>query len=222
MEVVANQPVSILVDAGGAFMFYSSGVLTKLCGGHDDHAILIVGYGTDAASGKDYWKVKNSWGPANWGEGGYGRLVRNHNGEGTLDFVTLGGFLKYSDNSPVHGFLEQITYTDTGSTANGDKVYGAYYGSANTNYLLYKCTQGVWMVTDSSSFDSGKCSGYAYSPANAVLTDKPKGWQEINPNTKAFVATNGGVVDAGTVKSECGLLKMAVYPTVSASKSIVV
>ena len=34
------------------------------------HAIIIVGWGVDTITGKEYWIFKNSWG-RNWGEGGY-------------------------------------------------------------------------------------------------------------------------------------------------------
>jgi len=75
---VAKQPVSVGIEADKmAFQLYKGGVLNSdKCGKNLDHAVLVVGYGTDA--GADYWKVKNSWG-ASWGEEGYIRMVRGKN-----------------------------------------------------------------------------------------------------------------------------------------------
>jgi cathepsin L len=73
-------PVSVAVEADrSVFQFYHDGVLdSTACGTSLDHGITAVGYDTDAASGKDYYNVKNSWG-ASWGKNGYIKLVRNKN-----------------------------------------------------------------------------------------------------------------------------------------------
>lgn len=74
MDAVANVgPVAISIAAGGmTFQFYGGGVLSGCNDFVMDHAVQLVGYGSDG--GKDYWLVRNSWG--NWGEQGYIRMQR--------------------------------------------------------------------------------------------------------------------------------------------------
>jgi hypothetical protein len=78
LAALNNGPVSIAIEADkSAFQGYRGGVLDNpACGQQLDHAVLLVAYGTDG--GKDYWKIKNSWGPG-WGEGGYIRFIRGSN-----------------------------------------------------------------------------------------------------------------------------------------------
>jgi C1A family cysteine protease len=75
---VAQQPVSAAVEADASvFQWYSGGIIDgSACGTAINHAILIVGYGTDS-TGKNYWIVKNSWGTG-WGEAGYVRISKTN------------------------------------------------------------------------------------------------------------------------------------------------
>jgi len=85
LSAAAQQPVSVAIDASSIwFQLYSSGVYDdSSCqnGINDlDHGVLVAGYGHDAASGKDYWLVKNSWNTS-WGQAGYIWMVRNKNNQ---------------------------------------------------------------------------------------------------------------------------------------------
>ncbi|XP_067004611.2 cathepsin L [Anabrus simplex] len=81
-EAVANVgPVSVAMNSGvNSFRYYASGVYYDAeCKGelwYLDHAVLVVGYGTEG--GSDYWIVKNSWGD-DWGESGYFRISLTDN-----------------------------------------------------------------------------------------------------------------------------------------------
>jgi len=76
-EAVSQQPVSIAIQANQqVFQFYQSGVFDSTeCGNGVDHGVLMVGYGTDADTGLDYYTIKNSWGDS-WGEDGFIRMGR--------------------------------------------------------------------------------------------------------------------------------------------------
>lgn len=72
---VALGPVSVAIEADtSVFQFYNSGVIkSKGCGVDLDHAVLVIGYGTD--NGTDYWLLKNSWG-SRWGDKGFFKILR--------------------------------------------------------------------------------------------------------------------------------------------------
>jgi len=70
-------PISVAIDAAhSSFQLYKSGVYVEQSCQQNapDHAVLVVGYGTEG--GQDYWLVKNSW-AATWGDQGYIKMARN-------------------------------------------------------------------------------------------------------------------------------------------------
>ena len=76
LQAVATQPVSVAIDGySPAFKSYSSGVFSGECGTNLNHAVTVVGYGTND-DGTKYWLIKNSWGTT-WGENGYMKIQRD-------------------------------------------------------------------------------------------------------------------------------------------------
>ncbi|MBN3304004.1 dipeptidyl peptidase 1 [Amia ocellicauda] len=82
LELVKYGPMGVAFEVYPDFMTYSGGIYHHT-GLRDEfnpfeltnHAVLLVGYGSDPNSGEKYWIVKNSWG-SGWGEDGYFRIRR--------------------------------------------------------------------------------------------------------------------------------------------------
>jgi len=77
-------------------MSYSSGVYYHVTGAVEGgHAVKIIGWGHDDASGLDYWLVANSWNTT-WGEQGFFRIKQGDSG---IDAATYGCAPKLSGST---------------------------------------------------------------------------------------------------------------------------
>jgi C1A family cysteine protease len=55
-------PVAVAINSAKSLTNYKSGVYTNpKCSKVLNHAVVLVGYGTDTKRKLDYWLVKNSW-----------------------------------------------------------------------------------------------------------------------------------------------------------------
>lgn len=111
MFTVANYgPIAVSVDAS-TWHSYSSGIFNGCNQLNPDinHAVVLVGYGTDNSTDQDYWLVRNSW-SASWGESGYIRLLRK---KGFREGETCGLDITPQDGTACAGQTEPVKVCGT-------------------------------------------------------------------------------------------------------------
>ncbi|PHT30400.1 hypothetical protein CQW23_29994 [Capsicum baccatum] len=91
LQAVTKQPVSIGISTSQEFQFYRGGTYHGSCADRINHAVTVIGYGTDE-QGQKYWLLKNSWG-TNWGENGFMKIIRDTgNPGGHCDITKLSSY----------------------------------------------------------------------------------------------------------------------------------
>ena len=73
-KIIISIVDSVTIEADkSVFQMYKEGIFDSTeCGTSLDHAVTAVGYGKE--NGKEYYIVRNSWGPM-WGEDGYIKIA---------------------------------------------------------------------------------------------------------------------------------------------------
>jgi hypothetical protein len=168
MAAVATKgPISVAVSVQPSFQYYQSGVYstTDCVGQQVNHAVLVVGYGHDAATGKDYWLVKNSW-DTTFGENGYIRMERNNN-----NMCSIGSYGSYPVLSA--GNITTTTTAAAGTTAATDTT-----GTAGTTK-----TAGTTATSGANTSQSS-----AMSSTSAC----PPGWAWCQPSSSSSSAAPTG------------------------------
>jgi len=188
LAAISKGPVSVAIEADkSAFQLYKGGVLDNAaCGKKLDHGVLAVGFGTD--SGKDYYKVKNSWG-ATWGESGYIRMVQGKDQCGIADSASYPTGAKKMGPGPKPG----PGPSPGPGPAPGPSPTGTHYGDPKNGCLADE--EAVQVQGVAGGFCSPSCTGFIVK--NKCPTDEPAG---------ATATPQCVLQDQSTGKKNCGLV----------------
>jgi cathepsin L len=145
-----------------SFGNYAKGVYDTCSSTQMNHAVTVVGYGTE--SGKPYWVVKNSWGD-NWGDGGYIKIARGNSECGigsqcALVECTKTGTASAAPQAPTPAPIPASQICDISNLYGTDQITGHYTLTSTIDKKEYianvKCT-------------NSKCSPAVAGPSNACM-----------------------------------------------------
>jgi len=139
-----------LYASDSSFQSYAEGVYTGCSSTDENHAVLVVGYGTDDTDG-DYWLVKNSWSEW-WGDNGYIKVKRGNNECGIGQICVWGEATATGTDTSDDTTEEEEEETDDGSTCDISNLFwsgitGTYQLRVRTGgqtYISYvTCTNSI-------------------------------------------------------------------------------
>jgi hypothetical protein len=120
--------VSYIYASDSGFGNYANGVFDKCTSRSINHAILVVGYGTEAATGKNFWLIKNSWGTG-WGSNGYIKIFRGNNQCGIGNFCYAATCAKTSGTISEPPVVPPPPPIPASQTCNVTKTFGSLTGT---------------------------------------------------------------------------------------------
>merc|ERR1711997_372737 len=145
-----------------SFGNYAKGVFDTCSSTKMNHAVTVVGYGTE--NGKPYWVVKNSWG-ANWGDGGYIKIARGNSECGIGSQCALVECSKTGTASPAPQAPPPAPIPAS-QICDISNLYGT--SSITGQYTLTTTINGKQYVANVKCTNS-KCSPAVAGPSNACM-----------------------------------------------------
>merc|ERR1711936_1293455 len=139
------------VAAAGPFSQYKGGIFAGCTSGaRQDHAVTVVGYGTE--NGVDYWLIKNSWGTS-WGGKGYIRMKRGVKMCGVGSSLVTVSCSKGSSSATTS---KPVTTTTTTAPATNSPDCQDWYGNC-PDLAKSHCWDGH--IKSACKKSCGLCSG---------------------------------------------------------------
>lgn len=226
---VATTPVVVGIRGDlQSFQFYKSGTYSdSACNASINHAVIAVGYDTDATG--NFWIIRNSWGTS-WGKGGYANMTRGVNMCGIANqaaFPTQVG--KPATSAATTGSATTTgsgSTTTTSSPTTGSSTTG---GSGVNGQIFIDALINGWQLAYSGNVSgqsvsaSGK-SGYAISATvtsgSAIVLARPASALPVSSFSKLQFDVKTSI--SGSVGYGAGLVQPSQSTTTSATwKSVV-